>query len=235
MAEQGLGVAEAGEGIADEGAGGAKPGRRRGSKALPRGAAKRTAAPGALDGGAKPEGVLEPGVGVEVKGERVVKDEQPRVSFNCNRCPAFCCSVYERVEVTKRDLKRLAKHFGVTPDEARERYTRDWDGERVLKRVDDRIFPQTCMFLDQKTRGCTVYHARPNVCRAFPGRPRCAYYDLLKFERQQQGDETVVPVVTITFREVDHVEVRDEDSSERIYEWGAPTGEASDKGEPSED
>ncbi|HEX2136058.1 MAG TPA: YkgJ family cysteine cluster protein [Microvirga sp.] len=165
---------------------------------------------------------------------RVVKDEQPRVFFNCSKCPAFCCSVYERVEVTKRDLNRLARHFGVTPEAARELYTRDWDGERVLKRVDDVIFPQTCMFLDQKTRGCTIYRARPNVCRAFPGRPRCAYYDLLKFEREQQGDDAVVPVVTITFREVEEVEVRDRDSSERIQEWGAPARRPGDKGEPGD-
>ena len=163
--------------------------------------------------------------------DRVVKDEQPRVFFNCSKCPAFCCSVYERVQVTKRDLNRLARHFGVTPEAARDLYTRDWEGERVLKRVDDVIFPQTCMFLDQKTRGCTVYHARPNVCRAFPGRSRCAYYDLLKFEREQQGDESVVPVVTITFREVEEVEVRDGDSSERIQEWGEGARRPSDKGE----
>ena len=166
--------------------------------------------------------------------DRVIKDEQPRVFFDCSRCPAFCCSVYERVEVTKRDLNRLARHFGVTPEAARDLYTRDWEGERVLKRVDDVIFPQTCMFLDQDTRGCTIYAARPAVCRAFPGRSRCAYYDLLKFERQQQGDENVVPVVTITFREVDEVTVHDEDSSERIYEWGETTGDAAEKDPPEE-
>jgi uncharacterized protein len=168
----------------------------------------------------------------DTMADRVIKDEQPRVFFNCSKCPAFCCSVYERVEVTKRDLNRLARHFGVTPEAARELYTRDWEGERVLKRVDDVIFPQTCTFLDQETRGCTIYKARPAVCRAFPGRPRCAYYDLLKFERAQQGDENVVPVVTITFREVEEVTVSDEDSSERIYEWDETTGDAGHKGQP---
>ena len=38
--------------------------------------------------------------------ERVIKDDQPRVYFDCNKCPAFCCSVYERVRVTKRDVTR---------------------------------------------------------------------------------------------------------------------------------
>ncbi|QFU17208.1 YkgJ family cysteine cluster protein [Microvirga thermotolerans] len=151
--------------------------------------------------------------------ERVIKDDQPRVYFNCNKCPAFCCSIYERVAVSRRDVARLAKHFGVTFAEAERRYTTEFDGERVLKRVKDVIFERTCTFLDQKTRGCTVYHARPGVCRSYPGRSRCAYYDLLRFERIQQGDENVVPQVRITFREVEE-EIEDgADGPEPFYEW----------------
>ena len=41
---------------------------------------------------------------------------KPRSYYDCVKCPAFCCSVYERVQVTKRDIRRLAKHFGVTED-----------------------------------------------------------------------------------------------------------------------
>jgi Fe-S-cluster containining protein len=163
--------------------------------------------------------------------ERVIKDEQPRVYFDCSKCPAYCCSVYERVKVTKRDITRLAKHFGVTYEQARFRYTKLRDGERVLKRVEDVVFHETCTFLDQETRGCTIYHARPGVCRGYPGRPRCAYYDLLRFERQQQGDENVVPLVQITFREVKDVVVSDEDSSEKIYEWGGEQDKDADKNE----
>jgi Fe-S-cluster containining protein len=153
-------------------------------------------------------------------GERVIKDEEPRVYFNCSRCPAFCCSIYERVKVTKRDITRLAKHFGVSEAVARARYTHERDGERVLNRVKDEIFPETCTFLDQRTRGCTVYLARPGVCRGYPGRSRCAYYDVLQFERRQQGDESVVPVVTITFRPVHEEEASDGDSTETIEVWG---------------
>jgi Fe-S-cluster containining protein len=151
--------------------------------------------------------------------ERVIKDDQPRTYFDCNKCPAFCCSIYERVVVTKRDITRLAKHFGVSFEEARERYTTDFEDERVLKRVKDVIFEKTCAFLDQKTRGCTIYHARPAVCRSYPGRSRCAYYDLLRFERIQQGDESVVPVIKITFREVEEETVDNAEGPERIYEW----------------
>ena len=148
-----------------------------------------------------------------------VTDEQPRVYFDCSKCPAFCCSVYERVQTTDRDIRRLAKHFGVSFETARRRYTKMREGERVLRRVKDEIFEETCMFLDQETRGCGIYHARPAVCREYPDRSRCSYYDLLQFERRQQDDENVIPLVQITFREVKKKEVRDQNGSEKIWEW----------------
>ena len=77
------------------------------------------------------------------------------------------------------------------------------------------------MFLDQETRGCTIYHARPAVCREYPARSRCTYYDMLQFERRQQQDETVVPVVQITFREVKKKTATSDNGSatEKVLEW----------------
>ncbi len=151
-----------------------------------------------------------------------ITDDQPRVYFDCAKCPAFCCSVYERVDVTKRDINRLARHFGVSFETARRRYTTKYEGKHpVLRRVKDVIFPETCMFLDQEKRCCTIYHARPAVCREYPDRARCAYYDLLQFERRQQDDETVVPVVQITFRETRKAETTNDNTGgkERVWEW----------------
>lgn len=132
--------------------------------------------------------------------EKTVKDSQPRVRFDCSKCPAFCCSVYERVQTNRWDVRRLARHFGVPYETAERRYTKIVDGERVLRRVADKVLGEACMFLDQDTRRCTIYHARPGTCRAYPETTRCAYYDLMTFERRQQGDDTVVPVVRITFQ-----------------------------------
>ncbi len=73
----------------------------------------------------------------------------------------------------------------------------------MLRRKADPIFGQACGFLNLETRQCKIYHARPRVCRDFPSTRRCAYYDLLQFEREQQGDDTVVPLVQITFRNGD--------------------------------
>ena len=140
---------------------------------------------------------------------KTIKDDQPRTYFDCTKCPAYCCSIYERVQVTKRDITRLAKH---------RRFTKKWEDERILKKVKDVIFPETCMFLDQEKRGCTIYHARPGVCREYPDRVRCSYYDVLQFERRQQADDTVIPLVQITFREVKKGPEVD-DKCEKVWEW----------------
>jgi uncharacterized protein len=120
--------------------------------------------------------------------------------YDCSKCPAYCCSIYDRVQVTRRDIKRLAKHFGLDDEIAQKRFTTTWQGEQILRRKADPIFGKACRFLDPGTRRCTIYDARPLVCREFPDHERCAYYDLLEFEKVQQGDDTVVPLVQISFR-----------------------------------
>jgi uncharacterized protein len=126
--------------------------------------------------------------------DRVKRNGKPfpipvRVKYTCARCPAYCCT-YPEIEVTRRDVARLARHFGIDCAQAEQRYTK-LDAKRnvrMLRHRTDRIFATACMLLDQQTRRCTVYEARPAVCRAYPDTPRCGYYDFLAFEREQQGD-----------------------------------------------
>jgi Fe-S-cluster containining protein len=127
----------------------------------------------------------------------------PKLKYDCDKCVAYCCSIYERVQVTPRDVRRLASYFGVTPEVATARYTKVFGKERILRRRADRLFGQACMFLNQETRKCTIYHARPGTCREFPTTARCAYFDLIEFEREQQNDPDVVPLVKITFLDND--------------------------------
>ncbi|MEP7068370.1 MAG: YkgJ family cysteine cluster protein [Usitatibacter sp.] len=115
-----------------------------------------------------------------------------RVSYRCDKCPAYCCT-YTEIEVTQRDVERLARHFELSAKVAAERFTKvDTKGTRMLRHKKDKIFDSTCMLLDQEKRRCTVYDARPGVCRKYPDSYRCGYYDFLKFEREQQGDEEMV-------------------------------------------
>ena len=98
----------------------------------------------------------------------------------------------------------MAKHYGISLEEAEKRFTKRLDGERVLRRRKDHLFGESCKFLDPQTRGCTIYAARPATCRHYPDKPRCAYYDLWKFEEGQQGRKgRVIPLVQITFPDDD--------------------------------
>jgi Fe-S-cluster containining protein len=116
-----------------------------------------------------------------------------RVNYDCAKCPAYCCS-YALIETGKRDIARLAKHFGVSYGEAERRFTKyDRDAKvRTLRHQKDEHFSQVCQFLDTEKRRCTVYEARPAVCRDYPDAKRCGYYDFLQFEREQQGDPKFV-------------------------------------------
>jgi len=122
------------------------------------------------------------------------------LKYDCDKCIAYCCSIYDRVQVNPRDIRRLATHFRVEPEVASQRFTKLFGKERILRRKADRLFGQACTFLDQDTRKCTVYNARPLTCREFPTTSRCAYYDLIEFEREQQNDPDVMPLVKITFK-----------------------------------
>jgi hypothetical protein len=53
----------------------------------------------------------------------------------------------------------------------------------------------------------------------YPDRKRCAYYDLLQFERRQQDDPDTIPLVQITFRNVKKERLTDGNSSEVVWEW----------------
>ena len=118
--------------------------------------------------------------------------KQLRVLFNCAKCPGYCCS-YDRIEVTKSDMLRLAKHFKLSYQETEKKFTKIAWGDRVLRHKKDHIFKSVCRFFDQEERRCTIYEARPDVCREYPDGRRCAYYDFLKAERYRQGDEEFIP------------------------------------------
>jgi len=114
------------------------------------------------------------------------------VRYSCDKCPAYCCT-YTDIEITKFDVERLGRHFDLGYREAAKRFTKtDSEGKTLLRHRKDRIFDSACMFLDQEKRQCSVYHARPGVCRKFPDSTRCGYYEFLKFEREQQGDDEFV-------------------------------------------
>lgn len=119
------------------------------------------------------------------------------IRYDCSRCPGYCCS-YPRIEVKEADVRRLARHFEIDVDEARRRFTRVYESdegvERILRHQRDEIYGSICRFFDTVERRCTVYAARPGVCREYPNGSKCGYYDFLKFERKHQDDPDFVPL-----------------------------------------
>ena len=113
--------------------------------------------------------------------------------YDCVKCTAYCCT-YTHIPVNKTDLKRLAKYHGISVEKAEKKFTKKGDKEnpRVIRHADDEHFVTACMFLDQKTRNCTIYEGRMKICREFPTQKRCGYYEFLKWEREVQDDPTWV-------------------------------------------
>ncbi|MEL6291099.1 MAG: YkgJ family cysteine cluster protein [Pseudomonadota bacterium] len=108
--------------------------------------------------------------------------------YDCSKCPGYCCS-YPVIELKRRDVERLAKHFKITAVEAENRFTRTDHGyKRIMRRKEDEIYGRICQFFDTKNRNCSIYDARPKTCREFPGPDRCGYWDFLTFERETQED-----------------------------------------------
>ncbi len=92
----------------------------------------------------------------------------------CEGCWAGCCTL--PLEVSAYDLIRLGV---ITEDEAAvslKKVAKKLSKEGVIQsyRANSGLFiieqrgGRDCIFLDEKTRQCTVYEKRPEVCRTFP-------------------------------------------------------------------
>ena len=115
-------------------------------------------------------------------------------AYDCSKCPGYCCS-YPVIQLNKADVARLAKHFSITPEVAQERFTKTAHGyDLVMKRKKDEHYGKICRFFDTTKRRCTIYAARPAVCRSFPDQKTCGYWDFLVFERRHQKDPDGVAI-----------------------------------------
>ncbi len=126
-------------------------------------------------------------------------NKTPRINYDCAKCPGYCCS-YPRIEVKDSDLKRLAKHFDLELAEAEKKFTRIYKApegpERILRHHKDEIYGSICRFFDTKARRCTIYEARPAVCREYPNGAKCGYYEFIRFERKHQDDDEFIPAIS---------------------------------------
>ena len=89
--------------------------------------------------------------------------------YNCRKCPGYCCS-YPLIPLDKRDVERLARHHHLSFEEAKKAFTKEEHGRKyAMRRKRDDVYGKICRFFDTTKRCCTIYTARPAVCRSFPG------------------------------------------------------------------
>lgn len=83
--------------------------------------------------------------------------------LDCLKCPALCCRMAGYVRVSREDIRRLARHLGLTVSEFEKRHVieKTRKGEKRIKQG-----YKTCQFLGED-RLCTVYEARPKDCRGY--------------------------------------------------------------------
>lgn len=84
-------------------------------------------------------------------------------SLDCLKCPALCCRMAGYVEVSRADIRRLARFLGLTVPEFERRHIveRTRKGKKRIKSGYN-----VCQFLGED-RLCTVYEARPRDCRLY--------------------------------------------------------------------
>lgn len=85
------------------------------------------------------------------------------VCLDCVKCPSLCCSMAGYVEVSRADVRRLARFLGLTVRAFEERHIveRTRKGSKRIKSG-----AGVCQFLGED-RMCGVYEARPRDCRGY--------------------------------------------------------------------
>jgi Fe-S-cluster containining protein len=92
----------------------------------------------------------------------VQKDKEVWAEVDCLSC-ANCCKTMTPT-YTPADLKRIARHFGITVPAFKKKWLKqERGGDR------DWINRSTpCQFLDAKSNKCSIYAIRPLDCSGFP-------------------------------------------------------------------
>ncbi|MCH2114284.1 MAG: YkgJ family cysteine cluster protein [Pirellulales bacterium] len=84
--------------------------------------------------------------------------------FECTGCGNCCTGAPGYVWVNQAEIEALAERLGMPVSRFERRYVRKIGIRRSLKEYAN----FDCVFLDRKTRKCTVYEQRPRQCRTWP-------------------------------------------------------------------
>jgi len=84
--------------------------------------------------------------------------------FECTGCGDCCTGAPGYVWVNQAEIDALAQRLGMSVKRFEKKYVRQVGIRRSLKEFAN----YDCVFLDSKTRKCTVYQQRPRQCRTWP-------------------------------------------------------------------
>lgn len=86
------------------------------------------------------------------------------LQFECTQCGDCCSGAPGFVWVDEPEIEKLAARMDLELDAFERKFVRHVGGRKSLVEYPD----GDCIFLDPKTRGCTVYEDRPVQCRTWP-------------------------------------------------------------------
>ncbi|MBI1227569.1 MAG: YkgJ family cysteine cluster protein [Bacteroidetes bacterium] len=111
--------------------------------------------------------------------------------IDCLEC-AGCCTGIPPI-VTRADVTRIAKDFGMRPADFQDKYLMvDEDGDTVMKTT-------PCPFLESDNK-CLIYDIRPRACRQYP---HTNYLDFSKNMRLHAPNANICPAVFHILREIE--------------------------------
>ena len=111
--------------------------------------------------------------------DKIMKQEDEKVwaETDCLAC-ANCCKTMSPT-FTNEDVKRIAKHVGMTQEAFRDKYLyldradKDWMNKS-----------QPCQFLNLKDNKCSIYEVRPRDCATFPHHTKSKPLDYIHVYKQ---------------------------------------------------
>jgi Fe-S-cluster containining protein len=88
----------------------------------------------------------------------------PGLSFTCTQCGNCCTGAPGFIWVDEAELRAIAEFRGVSYGEVKY-----FDATAVGERTSLREYANgDCIYLDAKSRRCTIYPVRPKQCRTWP-------------------------------------------------------------------
>jgi Fe-S-cluster containining protein len=89
---------------------------------------------------------------------------QQGLRFSCTQCGKCCGGAPGYVWVRPDDIAALCQHLGIDQEAFEQQFVRKMGLRKSLIELAN----GDCIFLDPKTRQCSVYEARPLQCRTWP-------------------------------------------------------------------